>query len=80
MIQRVKAIYRDGTFVPEESVELPDGAEVNLLVEAHSIIPPPVADPDERHRILNDLVDRMQLRTMMPTAPRPTRDELHERR
>ena len=80
MMQSLKAIYRNGAFVPQTPCDLPEGAEVELTVRASKIIPPRVADPEERKRILHDLVQRMMNNPFPADAPRWTRDELHERR
>jgi hypothetical protein len=77
---RIRAVYRDGKFVPQEACELPEAAEVQLVVEQPNIIPPAVTDPAERQRILNEVVTRMMANPLPQDAPKFTRDELHERR
>jgi hypothetical protein len=77
---RIRAIFQDGKFVPQEPCALPEAAEVQLIVEGSNITPPAVTDPAERQRILNDVVQRMMANPIPADAPRFTRDELHERR
>ena len=78
-VMTVKAIYREGSFVPKEPVEMPEGAEVELTIGRPGVIPPEVTDPEERQRILNELADDMR-RNPWPFTRRFARDELHERR
>jgi hypothetical protein len=77
---RIRAIFQDGKFVPQEPCPLPEAAEVQLVVEGSNITPPAVTDPADRQRILNDVVERMTANPIPANAPRFTRDELHERR
>jgi predicted DNA-binding antitoxin AbrB/MazE fold protein len=79
----VKAIYRDGNFVPEEPVDMPEGAKVELTISevAQTVFPPELSDPEERRRNLEELVERWR-NNPWPIEPgrKWTRDELHERR
>ena len=75
----VKAIYRDGTFVPEAPVDMPEGAQVELTISGPTILPPEVTDPEERRRILQALMDEWR-KHPWPITRKWTRDELHERR
>ncbi len=77
---RLRAVFRDGKFVPTDPCSLPESAEVQLTVESPRIIPPTVTDPAERERNLRELVARMMSQPLAPDAPKLTRDELHERR
>jgi hypothetical protein len=77
---RVRAVFRDGKFVPQEPCELPEAAEVELTVERTPAVPPPVTDARQRQEILNDIVQRMMANPIPAGAPKFTRDELHERR
>ena len=47
MSQTLKAIYRDGTFIPQTPCDLPDGAEVELTVHDQHTTPPKVTDPED---------------------------------
>jgi hypothetical protein len=80
MNYRTKAVYRGGAFVPKTQCDLPEDAEVDLLVQGPSLVPPAVADPAQRARILRQITDRMRQNPIPADAPRFTRDELHERR
>ncbi len=80
MSQRLKATYQKGAFVPEIPCELPEGAEVELIVQEPSILPPEVTDPEERARIMEEIIDRMQNNPIPSDAPPLNRELLHERR
>jgi predicted DNA-binding antitoxin AbrB/MazE fold protein len=80
MSQTLKAVYRDGAFIPQTPCDLPDGAEVEITVRAPKLIPPQVTDPEERRRILKEVVDNMLANPIPENAARLTREELHERR
>jgi predicted DNA-binding antitoxin AbrB/MazE fold protein len=80
MSQRVRAIYQKGAFIPQEPCNLPENSEVELIIENPHIIPPAVTDPEERKRILSELVQNMRDNPIPANAPRFTREELHERR
>jgi len=77
---RIRAIFQEGKFIPQEPCELPEAAEVQLSVEPSNITPPLVTDPAERQRILKEVVERMKANPIPANAPKFTRDELHERR
>ncbi|HEY0404213.1 MAG TPA: antitoxin family protein [Pyrinomonadaceae bacterium] len=76
----MKAIYQNGAFIPQAPCNLPDGLEVELTVHEARAIPPKVTDPEERKRILKEVVDSMLQNPYPADAPRFTREELHERR
>lgn len=81
MPQRVlKAIYRHGTFILQSACELPEGTEVELLVQSPEIVPPLISDTEIKKQFLQSLVERMQQNPIPSSAPRFTRDMLHERR
>lgn len=80
MIRRLRAVFRDGVFVPTSECDLPDQAEVDLLVEGPSISLPEITDPDERAAILREVTQRMLATPWPGAARRFTREELHERR
>lgn len=48
MSQQLKAIYHDGVFVPQAPCDLPEEAEVELIVQSPQLVPPKVTDPDAR--------------------------------
>jgi hypothetical protein len=77
---RIRAVYRDGKFVPVEPCPLPDSQEVELTVESPRMIPPSITDPAQRAQVMGDLVARMKANPLPASAPKLTRDQLHERR
>jgi predicted DNA-binding antitoxin AbrB/MazE fold protein len=81
MAQTLKAIYRNGTFILQTPCELPEGAEVELTIQGPRLLPPKVTDPEERKRIMEELIYNMRANPIPADAPRRfTREELHERR
>jgi len=80
MSQRLKAIYQRGAFIPQSPCNLPENAEVELIIENPHVLPPLVTDPEERKRILAEMVERMRANPIPANAPRFTREELHDRR
>lgn len=80
MSQRLKAIYREGVFVPQTPCDLPEEAEVELTIEEPRVIPPTVTDSNERKLILKRMTERMKANPIPSDAPRFTREELNERR
>jgi hypothetical protein len=80
MNYRTKAVYRGGAFVPETRCDLPEEAEVDLLVQGPQLVPPAVTDREQRARVLRQVTERMKRNPIPAEAPRFTRDELHERR
>lgn len=77
---RIRAVFRDGKFVPSEPCALPEASEVELVVQSPHIDPPAITDPAERAKNLNEVVARMMANPIPADAPKFTRDELHERR
>lgn len=80
MSQRLRAVFHDGVFVPKQPCDLPEGSEVELTVNDPYTIPPEITDPEERRRVLKEVVESMRQNPFPEKAPRFTRDELHERR
>jgi predicted DNA-binding antitoxin AbrB/MazE fold protein len=80
MMQRLKAIYQNGAFVPQTPCDLPENSEVELIIEGPRVLPPTITDPEERKRILAEMVERMRANPIPTDAPHFTREELHERR
>lgn len=80
MSQTLKAIYRDGAFIPQAPCDLSEGTEVELTIHEPRVIPPTVTDPEERKRIMAELIQNMRDNPIPADAPRFTREELHERR
>ena len=80
MSLQVKAVFRNGAFVVQEPCDLPQEAEVNLIVQGPLVVPPAVTDPEERARILAAMTQRMRQNPLPAGAPHFTREQLHERR
>jgi len=75
----MKAVFRNGVFVPETACQLPENSEVELIVQGPVVIPPTVTDPEERAQIRKRVAEHMRQHPIPADAPRFTRDELHER-
>jgi hypothetical protein len=80
MTQRLRATYQRGAFVPDTPCDLPEGAEVEIILQGPTLLPPEVTEPEERMRILTEMVDRMQQNPIPAEAPPLTREFLHVRR
>jgi len=80
MSQALKAIYQKGTFILQTDFELPEGTEVELLIQSPPVISPLISDAGAKQRFLRSLVERMQQNLIPLNAPRFTREMLHERR
>ena len=76
----LKAVYRNGTFILETACNLPEGSEVELLIQSNSIVSPPISDVESKQHFLKSLISRMQQNLIPLNAPRFTREMLHERR
>ncbi len=83
MSVRLKAIYRDGAFVPltnGEKLNVPENTEVELTVHNPYMVPATAKSDEERERALRELFASWDAHPLRPDAPRLTRDEMHERR
>lgn len=76
----IRLVFHDGVFVPQERCDLPEGSEVELTIQSARVLPPEEADPEERKRILKEVVENMRRHPFPENAPRFTREEMHERR
>jgi len=76
----LKAVYRNGTFILETACNLPEGSEVELLIQSSSVVSPPISDVESKQRVLKSLISRMQQNLIPLNAPRFTREMLHEGR
>ncbi|MEH2062022.1 MAG: antitoxin family protein [Nostoc sp.] len=79
MTQALKAIYRNGAFILQTAFELPEGTEVELLIQSPYVVSPPISNTEAKQRFLRSLVERMQQNPIPLNAPRFTREMLHER-
>ena len=80
MSQTLQAIYRNGRFVLKSPCDLPEEAEVELLVQGPLVLPPTVTDSAKRSRILEQITRRLRENPVPDESPRFSREELHERR
>jgi predicted DNA-binding antitoxin AbrB/MazE fold protein len=80
MSQALKAIYRNGAFIPQTAFELPEGTEVELLIQAPQVVSPPISEVETKRAFLRSLIERMQQNPIPLNAPRFTRELLNERR
>ena len=79
MRQAIKAIYRNGAFILQTAFELPEGTEVELLIQSSQVMSPSISDLETKRQFLKSLVERMQHNPIPLNAPRFTREMLHER-
>ena len=79
MIQRIRAVFRDGTFQPSSACDLPEDCEVDLVVTESPVNSVPVMAEDERRRVLREVTARMRDKPIPVDAPRFSREQLHER-
>ncbi len=75
----LKAVFRNGVFVPETACQLPENSEVEVIVQGPVVIPASVTDAQERTRIRKRVVERMRQNPIPADAPRFSREQLHER-
>jgi len=83
MSLRLKAIYKDGAFVPisnGDKLNVSENAEVEITVHAPDSGPPTGTSDEERERALRELFASWDAHPLRADAPRLTRDEMHERR
>ena len=83
MSLKLKAIYRDGAFVPipnGEKVNVSENAEVEITVHDPYGLTPTATSDEERERALRELFASWDAHPLRADAPRLTRDEMHERR
>lgn len=52
MYQTVRAVYRAGTFVLQEALDVPEESEVELIVQVPLVLAPKITDPTEQARLL----------------------------
>ncbi len=80
MIERIRAVFREGAFYPITPCPVPENLEVDLIVQPANLQPPTVTDPEERQAILRRVTQRMMDNPIPAGAPTFTREQLHERR
>ena len=83
MSLKLKAIYKDGAFVPipnGEKLNVSENAEVEITVHDPYIVSATATSDEERERALRELFASWDAHPLRADAPRLTRDEMHERR
>jgi hypothetical protein len=83
MSVRLRAVYKDGAFVPvanSEQLDVPENAEVELTVHDPYILPATAKSDEERERVWRELFASWDAYPLRADAPSLTRDEMHERR
>ena len=83
MSVRLKAIYKDGAFVPitnGDQLNVRENAEVELTVHDPYVLPAKAKTEEERQRALRELFASWDAHPLRPDAPRLSRDQMHERR
>jgi len=83
MSVKLRAIYKDGAFVPlpsGEKLDVKENAEVELTVYDPYIVPAKARSQEERERAVRALIESWEKHPLKGNPPRLTRDELHERR
>jgi hypothetical protein len=83
MSLKLKAIYRDGAFVPipnGEKFNVSENAEVEITVHDLDVVPSTATSDEKRERALHELFASWDAHPLRTDAPRLTREEIHERR
>jgi hypothetical protein len=75
----IRVVYHGGSFVPEGECDVEEGAEALVIVGPSDADLTPAIDPDERRRVLSQLVADLRNNPLPPDSPRLTRDQMHER-
>jgi predicted DNA-binding antitoxin AbrB/MazE fold protein len=79
MLEIINTVYRNGVFAPQQPVDFPEGAEVEIFIQKHLIADENISD-DERKNILAKLIREMRERTLSPeVSEKLTYEELHEK-
>jgi hypothetical protein len=60
MSQKLKAIYKDGTFIPKANCSLPNNTAVELSIYRARSADSDIIDPDVRKEVLYSLLQRMK--------------------
>ncbi len=71
MTQTVKAIYREGTFIPEVICNLPENTLVELTIEKTRDFQYEVIDPEARQQIIKSIIKRMRQTSLGATQGYP---------
>jgi hypothetical protein len=83
MSVRLKAIYRDGAFIPipnGEKLNVSENTLVEITLHDPYVVSPMATNDEERKRALRELFASWDAYPLRSDAPRLNRDEMHERR
>jgi hypothetical protein len=83
MSLKLKAIYKDGAFVPisnGDKLNVSENAEVEITVHDPNVVSATATSDEERERALRELFASWDAHPLRSDAPRLTREEMHERR
>ena len=72
----LRVVYHNGTFQPEDQCDLKEGTHGVVLIDTAES---QISDPEERRRLLADVVERLKNNPVSPDSPRLTRDQMHDR-
>ncbi len=79
MLQIIKTTYRNGVFVPDVPIDLPEGTKTEIVVEKATL--DSSQKTDTRKTLLAKLAENMRKNPIPQNAPKKfTREELYERR
>ncbi|HLH44433.1 MAG TPA: antitoxin family protein [Bryobacteraceae bacterium] len=73
----VRVVYHGGAFIPKGQLTFEEGTEGLVVLDQPEM--EFVVDPEERRRLLADLVADMRRNPLPPNSPKLTRDQMHER-
>jgi predicted DNA-binding antitoxin AbrB/MazE fold protein len=73
----LRVVYHNGTFLPEDKCDLKEGTHGVVLIDNAEL--QQISDPEERRRLLADVVERLKNNPVLPDSPRLTRDQMHDR-
>ncbi len=75
MLKKVKATYRNGTFIPNTPCYLPNHTEVELMIDVTSESAHSIVDRETCKQILDALLSRMRKSSLMTQVNRVTLSE-----
>ncbi len=81
MLEIIKTTYRNGVFVPDTPIDLPDGTETEIVVEKANSDWRTETGNEQTDQSIAKFLERAGKRVIAFDAPKHfTREELHERR
>lgn len=67
----IKAVYQTGVFVPQDVCVLPEGTEVEVVIQAAHLDPSQADDPDVSAQLLPEAESDARSGFIPPTKPNP---------